>query len=94
MSTIKIQALIEFEKEATFMQKDERNWLLHADGSPTLASSKARVVLTSPEEDELDYASRFDFKASNNDTEYEALIAGIRMALDAGAKSLIAYSNC
>ncbi|KAK4394145.1 hypothetical protein Sango_1885300 [Sesamum angolense] len=46
-----------------------------------------------PRRDELEYALRFDFKASNNEVEYETLIAGIRMALDAGAKSLITYSD-
>ncbi|KAL0392933.1 UNVERIFIED_CONTAM: hypothetical protein Sradi_2516100 [Sesamum radiatum] len=68
-------------------------WLLHADGSFTLIGGEARVVLTSPVGDEMEYALCFDFKASNNDTEYETLIAGIRIALDAGAKSLIAQSD-
>ncbi|KAL0413333.1 UNVERIFIED_CONTAM: Ribonuclease HI [Sesamum radiatum] len=67
------------------------NWLLHIDSSSTLAGSGAGVVLTSPEGDELAYALHFDFKASNKEAEYEALIAGIKMALDAGARNLISY---
>ncbi|KAL0341428.1 UNVERIFIED_CONTAM: hypothetical protein Scaly_1805400 [Sesamum calycinum] len=63
------------------------------DGSSTLASSRAGVVLTSPKGDELEYALQFTFKASKNEAEYEALIVGIRMALDARARNLIAYSN-
>ncbi|KAL0411420.1 UNVERIFIED_CONTAM: Ribonuclease HI [Sesamum latifolium] len=43
--------------------------------------------------DELEYALHFDFKASNNKAEYEALIAGIKMALDAGVENLIAYTD-
>ncbi|KAL0416155.1 UNVERIFIED_CONTAM: hypothetical protein Slati_3447400 [Sesamum latifolium] len=52
-----------------------------------------RVVPTSPKGDELEYALRFDFKASNNEAKYEALIADIRVALDAGARNLIAYCD-
>ncbi|KAL0444527.1 UNVERIFIED_CONTAM: Ribonuclease HI [Sesamum latifolium] len=67
--------------------------LLHIYGSSTLVGSGAGVVLTSPEGDELEYALYFDFKASNNETEYEALIVGVRMALDVGARNLIAYMD-
>ncbi|KAK4382148.1 hypothetical protein Sango_2900300 [Sesamum angolense] len=59
----------------------------------TIAGNGAGVVLTSPKEDKLEYVLCFDVKASNNEAGYEALIAGIRMALDAGAKNLIAHSN-
>ncbi|KAL0412088.1 UNVERIFIED_CONTAM: hypothetical protein Slati_3798500 [Sesamum latifolium] len=92
-SAIKAQALAEFVNEATFTEENEGNWLLHVDGSSTLAGSGAGIVLTSPEGDELEYNLHFDFKASNNEAEYETLIAGIRIALDAGARNLIAYMN-
>ena len=36
---------------------------------------------------------RFAFKASNNQAEYEALIAGILLAKEMGAKVLIAKSD-
>ncbi|KAL0305077.1 UNVERIFIED_CONTAM: Retrovirus-related Pol polyprotein from transposon.6 [Sesamum angustifolium] len=53
---------------------NEGNWLLHIDGSSTLTGSGVGVVLTSPEIDELEYALHFDFRASNNEIEYEALM--------------------
>ncbi|KAL0309185.1 UNVERIFIED_CONTAM: hypothetical protein Sradi_5860800 [Sesamum radiatum] len=90
-SIIKAQALAEFMNEATLMEEEESSWLLHAHGSSTLAGSGAGAVLTSPEGDELAYALRFNFKALNNEFEYEALIAGIMMALDVGARNLITY---
>ncbi|KAL0375603.1 UNVERIFIED_CONTAM: hypothetical protein Scaly_0677900 [Sesamum calycinum] len=77
-SAIKVQALVEFLNEATFTEGDEGDWLLHVDGSSTLADSSAGVVLTSPEGDEIEYAIHFDFNASNNEAEYEALIVGVR----------------
>ncbi|KAL0452895.1 UNVERIFIED_CONTAM: Retrovirus-related Pol polyprotein from transposon opus [Sesamum latifolium] len=92
-SAMKAQALAEFVQEATFAEGSKCRWLLHVDGSLTLAGSGAGVVLTSPEGDELEYTLHFDFKTSNNEAEYEALIAGIKMALNAGAKDLIAYTD-
>ncbi|KAL0374056.1 UNVERIFIED_CONTAM: hypothetical protein Sradi_3321300 [Sesamum radiatum] len=92
-SATKGQSLAEFVNEATLTEEDEGNWLLDVDGSSTLAGSRAGVVLTSLEGDELEYALRFDFKASNNETDYEALVVGIRMALNAGARNLITYSD-
>ncbi|KAL0461348.1 UNVERIFIED_CONTAM: hypothetical protein Slati_0022400 [Sesamum latifolium] len=38
-------------------------------------------------------AIKFDFKASNNEVEYEALVLGMRMAQIAGALHLLAYSD-
>ncbi|KAL0373223.1 UNVERIFIED_CONTAM: hypothetical protein Scaly_1003900 [Sesamum calycinum] len=73
-------------------EQEEGNKLLYVDGSSILASNGAGVVITSLEGDELEYMLRFDFKASNNEAEYEALIAGIRMTLVARATKLIAYS--
>ncbi|KAL0401893.1 UNVERIFIED_CONTAM: hypothetical protein Slati_4219200 [Sesamum latifolium] len=92
-SAIKAQALAEFVNEATLIEEDEGSWLFHVDGSSTLIGSGAGVVLTSLEGDKLEYALRFNLKASHNETEYEALIVGIRMALNARAKNLIVHSD-
>ena len=39
------------------------------------------------------YAPRFDFKASNNESEYEALIAGMAIARRLGAESIKIFSD-
>ncbi|KAL0461390.1 UNVERIFIED_CONTAM: Ribonuclease HI [Sesamum latifolium] len=72
---------------------EEKPWLLHVDGSSTMQGSGAGVVLTTPQGDDLECAIKFDFKASNNKAEYEALVLGMRMALDAGTLHLLAYSD-
>jgi len=41
----------------------------------------------------IEQALRFAFKASNNQAEYEALIAGILLAKEMGAQSLLAKSD-
>ncbi|GKC47401.1 reverse transcriptase domain-containing protein [Tanacetum coccineum] len=54
-------------------------WVLFTDGSSCLEGSGAGLILTSPEGEEFTYALRFKFNASNNEAEYEALIAGLRI---------------
>ncbi|KAL0295870.1 UNVERIFIED_CONTAM: hypothetical protein Sangu_3180100 [Sesamum angustifolium] len=71
----------------------ERPWLLHVDGSSTVQGSGAGVVITSPQGEDMEFAIKFDFKASKNEAEYEALVLGMRMAQDAGASHLLAYSD-
>ncbi|KAL0430559.1 UNVERIFIED_CONTAM: Ribonuclease HI [Sesamum radiatum] len=39
----------------------------------------------------MEFAVKFEFKASNNEAEYEALVLGMRMAQDVGASHLLAY---
>ncbi|KAL0435139.1 UNVERIFIED_CONTAM: hypothetical protein Sradi_0221800 [Sesamum radiatum] len=39
----------------------------------------------------MKFAVKFEFKASNNEAEYKALVLGMRMAQDAGASHLQAY---
>ncbi|KAL0462935.1 UNVERIFIED_CONTAM: hypothetical protein Slati_0181100 [Sesamum latifolium] len=41
----------------------------------------------------MEFAVKFEFKASNNEAEYEALVLGMRMAQDAGTSHLLAYSD-
>nr|GFA40460.1 reverse transcriptase domain-containing protein [Tanacetum cinerariifolium] len=52
-------------------------WILFTDGSSCVDGSGACVILTNPEGMEFTYALRFEFKATNNEAEYEALIAGL-----------------
>ncbi|GJZ87057.1 reverse transcriptase domain-containing protein [Tanacetum coccineum] len=65
-------------------------WVLFTDGSSCLEGSGARLILTSPESEEFTYVLRFEFDASNNEAEYEALVAGLRIAEQMGVKNLIA----
>nr|GFC32921.1 reverse transcriptase domain-containing protein [Tanacetum cinerariifolium] len=53
----------------------EEPWTLFTDGSSCVDGSDAGLILTNPEGVEFSYALRFQFAASNNEAEYEALIA-------------------
>ena len=50
-------------------------------------------MLVSPENHRISSALRFIFKASNNEAEYEALLAGLRLAKELQVDSLIIYSD-
>ncbi|GJT48973.1 reverse transcriptase domain-containing protein [Tanacetum coccineum] len=50
--------------------------------------SGAGLILTNPEGVEFTYAMRFRFEATNNEAEYEALIAGLRIAEQMGVKNI------
>ncbi|GKC51548.1 reverse transcriptase domain-containing protein [Tanacetum coccineum] len=63
-------------------------WILFTDGSSCAVGSGAGLILTNPEGAEFTYALRFIFEATKNEAEYEALIAGLRIAEEIGVKNL------
>ena len=60
-------------------------WTMYFDGSVMGPGLMARVVLISLDGSRLRYAIRLHFLATNNTTEYEALINGLRIAIKLGA---------
>lgn len=55
--------------------------------------SRAGVMLMSPNGYKITLTVRFKFTASNNKAEYEALIAGLRLASHLKIESIIIFSN-
>ena len=55
-------------------------WKLSVDGASNAQGSGAGLILTSPERIDIEYALRFRFRASNNEAEYEAVIASLNLA--------------
>ncbi|GJR65945.1 reverse transcriptase domain-containing protein [Tanacetum coccineum] len=75
----------------TLMEVEEElpePWILFTDGSSCTYGSGAVLILTNPEGMEFTYALRFRFDATNNEAEYEALIAGLRIVEQIGVKNL------
>ncbi|GJY58171.1 reverse transcriptase domain-containing protein [Tanacetum coccineum] len=71
------------EKEAL-----QEPWTLFMDGSSCIDGSGAGLILTSPDGAEFTYALRFQFTASNNEAEYEALLVGLRIAAQMGVRNV------
>ncbi|KAG5565895.1 hypothetical protein RHGRI_001720 [Rhododendron griersonianum] len=96
---IKAQVLADFLAEYTYpepegLPKEEpKPWILQVDGSTTRKASGAGLVLTSPKGQRLSYALRFEFKAINNEVEYEALVVGLDLAKAVGANDVLAKSD-
>ena len=51
------------------------------------------MILHSPEGDKIECMVRLDFPTTNNEAEYEALIAGLDLAKVVGAKNLVVYCD-
>nr|GEV82118.1 reverse transcriptase domain-containing protein [Tanacetum cinerariifolium] len=63
-------------------------WTLFTDRSSCIDGSGAGLILANPEGTEFTYALRFRFDATNNEAEYKALIAKLRIAEQLGITNL------
>jgi len=68
-------------------------WMLSVDGSSNQQGSGTGIILEGPNGVLIEQALHFAFKATNNRAEYEALIAGMLLAKEMGAHSLLAKSD-
>ncbi|XP_035838809.1 uncharacterized protein LOC118486452 [Helianthus annuus] len=66
-------------------------WLMYTDGASNEDGAGAGLRLVSPEKHEFTYAIKLDFKNTNNEAEYEAFLAGQRLAIKMGAQNLQAH---
>ena len=66
---------------------------MNFDGSFTLKGAGAGVVLTSPTGDILKYVVQLYFPGTNNITEYEGLLSGMRVASALRIKCLLAIGD-
>lgn len=83
------------------MQKEEPKgqgagqavWVVYVDDSFTNRVIRGGVILVTLEGNELEYAIKFGFKATNNEVEYEAMLARLRLAPALGAKRVRVNNN-
>nr|GEW24178.1 reverse transcriptase domain-containing protein [Tanacetum cinerariifolium] len=92
VTSVKDQILADFlvEKpddappDTSVIETLQEPWTLFMDGSSCVDGSGVRLILISPEGTEFTYALRFQFTASNNEAECEALIARLRITTQMG----------
>ena len=49
------------------------------------------MVIQTPEGDKIECMIRLDFRTTNNEAEYEALVAGLDLAWAAGAENVVIH---
>ncbi|GKA97831.1 reverse transcriptase domain-containing protein [Tanacetum coccineum] len=72
-------------------QEPKNAWKLFSDEASSSDSSGAGLMVVSPEGKEYTYALRFEFETTNNEAEYEALLAGLRIAKETKIQELIIF---
>ncbi|XP_071691283.1 uncharacterized protein [Rutidosis leptorrhynchoides] len=84
------------ESDTTFAQiitppVEIKEWKLFTDRASSSAGSGAGLMLINPEGQEFTYALHFEFNTTNNEAEYEALLAGLRIAKEMKIEHLQAF---
>ncbi|XP_075675052.1 uncharacterized protein LOC142644294 [Castanea sativa] len=77
----------------TFIDAKTRPWKVFVDGASNTAGAGAGIVVITPKGLKLEHSFRLGFRAFNNEAEYEALLAGLRVVMDLGAKEVEVYSD-
>ena len=95
-TAIKAQALADFIAEFTTLEDTNHQgdlWMINTDRSSTQKGGRAGIVITSSEKDVLKYGVQLKFPISNNEAEYEALLAGLRIARALGVENIMLKSD-
>ena len=80
-------------KDSVLREGDAEHWALYVDVASNDNGSGVGMMLISPEGHKIHYAICFGFNASNNETEYKALIAGLHLARELQAHNMKIFSN-
>ncbi|XP_062020999.1 uncharacterized protein LOC133737473 [Rosa rugosa] len=69
------------------------HWTMYFDGSSTEFSAGAGVVVETPEGQKFQFAFQLDFTCTNNQAEYEALIVGLEILQEMGARRVLVFGD-
>ncbi|XP_076935972.1 uncharacterized protein LOC143602881 [Bidens hawaiensis] len=85
--TGKVQECL-LEQQPPIPSDESQQWTLFTDGASSGEGSNAGLKLINPDDQEFTYAIKLNFKSTNNEAEYEAFLAGLRIAKKLGVKFL------
>ncbi|GAA0144057.1 hypothetical protein LIER_35863 [Lithospermum erythrorhizon] len=101
-TSIKAQVLADFLIEYTARQplkvdgpRDPQEpsqipeWVVYVDGARNSKSVGVGIMIQGPDKLKMEYALSFSFEATNDETEYEAMIAGLMLVKHLGVKRVI-----
>ena len=72
------------------MEEEKEQWNIYTDGS---SNRRAGVVIQTPQGDKIQCMIRLDFPTTNNEAEYEALVAGLDLAKATGAENIVVHCD-
>ncbi|XP_058757131.1 uncharacterized protein LOC131630360 [Vicia villosa] len=94
---LKAQALTDFIAEMTSITNSpapaENKWTIYVDGASSSSGSGAGIILENDEGLIIEVSLVLSFTMSNNQAEYEAFLAGLRLAEDIGAREVKIYTD-
>ena len=67
---------------------DCRPWKVFVDDTSSAMGAGVGIVIIALEGIRLEHSFKLEFRASNNETEYEALLVGLRVILGMGAREV------
>jgi len=79
--------VVELFSTATHQDSGDFQCVLSVDGSSNHQGNGLGIIFEGPDELLIEQALRFTFKASNYQVEYEALVAGMLLAKEMGARA-------
>uniref|UniRef100_A0A803PS73 RNase H type-1 domain-containing protein n=1 Tax=Cannabis sativa TaxID=3483 RepID=A0A803PS73_CANSA len=92
--THQVDMHVQVEKELLCLkEQSDSKWRLSVDGSSNNRGCGLGIVLNSPQGDVIQRAIKCDFKVTNNETEYEALLARLDLAKEMNIKTLEIMSD-
>ncbi|XP_057461085.1 uncharacterized protein LOC130751495 [Actinidia eriantha] len=83
---------VETPKEQS-SNKDLARWILFVDGSFNQHECGTRLIIQTSSREQMEYAIKIGFKATNDEAEYIALLAGLRVEAELGAEFLDIFSD-
>ncbi|XP_056864059.1 uncharacterized protein LOC130511199 [Raphanus sativus] len=84
---------LEQEVKLRNSEGEKVEWTLYVDGSSNVRGAGMGLVLTSPTGESASRAVCCNFKSTNNEAEYEAVIAGLTLAKQMGVEDIQVFSD-
>ncbi|XP_059663785.1 uncharacterized protein LOC132309497 [Cornus florida] len=85
--------LLEYEDTPEELEPPEPQWEIQVDGSSNQTSVGAGIVMSTPEGTKLQQSICLKFPTTNNEAEYKALLAGLRLASSLQVRCLKVFSD-
>ena len=96
-TTIKGQVVADFIAEFTLgegqLVEEKEQWNIYTDGSSNRRVGEADVVIQTPQGEKIQCMIRLDFPTTNNEAEYETLVARLDLAKAAGVENIVVHCD-